>query len=296
MTNKRDFIDFLIELVNQKKIFFVILILLLALVTYFNIVKNDKFSFVTSLKITSESVLVPLMNNINVYNTPVESYLAPVSASKTTLSYGPFAKDLCGLIRSTFVDETFIMGLTDDFMNKNPSEFTRKQVYGVFSNSLEKKPSDASVCVNVKITAAQEFIDYLKVSYEGMVNRYLQDEMRDRIRIMRSGKIAYLEETLGSTNESTVQQKRGDVLQRLELNSIEERNLGIQSMLALVKNTQIVKTNIDYIIWKSSNIGKNLNYIFLYAFAIFMSIIFFVFTVVLIEFKDQYKYRESQNT
>ena len=296
MKNNRDFIDFLIELINQKKIFLVILILFLTLATYFNVAKNDSYSFNTSMKITSESVLVQIMNNINVYNTPVESYLAPVNASKTSLTYESFAEDLCEQIKSTFVDEKFLYNVTDDFINKNPSELNRRSVFGVFSNAIEKKTSDASVCVNVKLSAPKIYIDYLKESYEGSVTKYLQDEMGSRIKKMRSGKIAYLEKTLGSTQESRVQQERGNVLERLELNSIEERNLGIQSMLALVKNTEIVNTDLNYVIWKNSNIGKNLNYIFLYAFAVFMSIIFFVFTVVLIEFKNQYKYRESQNT
>lgn len=296
MKNNRDFIDFLIELINQKKIFLVILILFLTLATYFNVAKNDSYSFNTSMKITSESVLVQIMNNINVYNTPVESYLAPVNASKTSLTYESFAEDLCELIKSTFVDENFLYKLTDDFINKNPSELNRRSVFDVFSNAIEKKTSDASVCVNVKLSAPKIYIDYLKESYEGLVTKYLQDEMGSRIQKMRSGKIEYLEKTLGSTQESRVQQERGNVLERLELNSIEERNLGIQSMLALVKNTEIVNTDLNYVIWKNSNIGKNLNYIFLYAFAVFMSIIFFVFTVVLIEFKNQYKYRESQNT
>ena len=77
------------------------------------------------------------------------------------------------------------------------------------------------------------------------------------------------------------------------MNALEERQVVVLSKLELVENTEIVDTNVGFFIYKSSDIGKTLNYIFLYAFAIFMSLIIFVLTIVLIDFKSQFNSREA---
>ena len=52
--NNRDFIDFLISLFRRKKIFFLILLFILAYTTYFVKFINDTYSFKTSLKISDQ--------------------------------------------------------------------------------------------------------------------------------------------------------------------------------------------------------------------------------------------------
>ena len=67
-TNNRDFIDFLIELFVRRRTFYLILFILLSYATYFNLVENDEYKYQTTIKIAPESVLVPIINNLNVYN------------------------------------------------------------------------------------------------------------------------------------------------------------------------------------------------------------------------------------
>ena len=292
-TNNRDFIDFLIELIDRRKIFYLILIFCLGYATYFNQFKNNQITFETTLKIAPESVLIPLINNINVYNTSADVYLTPLRGNS---SYPTLAEELCQLIRSTFVDEFFIDTLVLDFISKTPSVTleSKEEVFANLKNSIVKMASDATVCVNVKLTATSDYIVYLKQYYQSMVNKYLQQEMYARISIIRNGKIDFLQETLVSTKSSVLESQRAKVLGKLELNTLEERQLVVLSKLELVQNTPIADTSVRFIIYNSTDIGKTLNYIFLYAFAIFMSVIFYVLTIVLIEFTDQYKFRNSQ--
>ena len=109
--NNRDFIDFLIELFVKRRIFYLILFILLSYATYFNLVENDEYKYQTTIKISPESHLVPIINNINVYNTSAAVYLTPL---KVNVDYKILKDDLCDLIKGTFVDRLFIDSLTDD--------------------------------------------------------------------------------------------------------------------------------------------------------------------------------------
>lgn len=293
MTTNRDFIDFLIYLVDKKKIFFIILFTLVVFATYYDRYKNTNYNYQTTIKISPESVLVPIINNINVYNTSADVYLNPL---RGTVTYQSMALDLCGMIRSTFADKNFYYSLADDFLEKNiNSKLSRDDLFVNLKGAIERKPNDGAVCVNVEFTSSAEIISYLNQNYSMMVNTYIENEIRNRLNVFRQGKLNFLQKSLDSTKTSVVDPDREGVLDQLELNALEERQLVVRSKLELVENTQLADTNIDYFVYKSTNIGQTLNYIFLYAFAIFMSIIFFVLTVVLIDFKEQYKHRNLNN-
>ncbi len=293
MTTNRDFIDFLIYLVDKKKIFFIILFALVVFATYYDRYKNTNYNFQTTIKISPESVLVPIINNINVYNTSADVYLNPL---RGTVTYQSIALDLCGMIRSSFADKNFYYSLADDFLEKNiNSNLSRDDLFINLKGAIERKPNDGAVCVNVEFTSSAEIISYLNQNYPIMVNTYIENEIRNRLNVFRQGKLNFLQKSLDSTKTSVVDPDREGVLDQLELNALEERQLVVRSKLELVENTQLADTSIDYFVYKSTNIGQTLNYIFLYAFAIFMSIIFFVLTVVLIDFKEQYKHRNLNN-
>ena len=53
MENKhRDFVDFTIELVNKRRIFYFFLVICLSYATYFNMYKNTTYKYETILKIS----------------------------------------------------------------------------------------------------------------------------------------------------------------------------------------------------------------------------------------------------
>ena len=293
MTSNRDFIDFLIYLVDKKNFFFIILFTLVVFATYYDRYKNTNYNYQTTIKISPESVLVPIINNINVYNTSADVYLNPL---RGTVTYQSMALDLCGMIRSTFADKNFYYSLADDFLEKNiNSNLSRDDLFVNLKGAIERKPNDGAVCVNVEFNSSAEIISYLNQHYSKLVNTYIENEIRNRLNVFRQGKLNFLQKSLDSTKTSVVDPDREGVLDLLELNALEERQLVVRRKLELVENTQLADTNIDYFVYKSTNIGQTLNYIFLYAFAIFMSIIFFVLTVVLIDFKEQYKHRNLNN-
>ena len=254
------------------------------------IIKIINLNLIVLLGIASESVLLPIINNINVYKTKATSYLTPI---RTTVNYEEFSEELCKLIRTSFVDEAFFIRLTEHFLSENSNDLTFEENYNSLKGSIEKLPTDETVCINIEVTSTPEFINFLIKNYQTAINSYIQNEISTRLQIMRSDKITFLKETLGSTATAIVEPSRTVVLDKLELNSIEERQLSVRNLLELVMNTEIINTQINYIIGSSSSLAKTLNNIFIYVFSIFMSIIFFVLTVVFIEFKDQYKFRNS---
>jgi hypothetical protein len=294
MTKNKDFIDFLIELVHKKNLFFIILLLCLSYATYFEFEKNDKYKFETTIGIALESSLLPIINNINVYKTQANSYLTPI---RTTINYEEFSEQLCSLVKTTFVDDSFYSALAEDFMSKNVNDILYGDIFDNLKGSIELpgNPNKEIVCMVVEFTSTPEYISYLQKNYQIMLNSYLQRELATRNEILRTGQIERLSETLGSTKTAIVDPSRSVVLDKLELNSIEERKLSFRNLLELVRNTEIIDTKINYIIVSSSAASKTLNNIFIYVFSVFVSIIFFVLTVVLIEFKDQYKFRNSLN-
>lgn len=290
MKQNKDFIDFLIELIHKKRLFFIILLLCVSYAAYFDSFKNNKYKFNVTIGIASESTLLPIISNMNVYKTNATTYLNPIRSS---VNYEEFSEELCKLIKTTFFDEAFFIRLTENFVGKNSNDSTFEENYGSLKGSLKELPTKEAVCVDVEFTSTPEYINFLQKNYKIAVNNYIQNEMSTRLEIMRSGKIAFLKETLESTETAIVEPSRTVVLDKLELNSIEERQLSVKNLLELIHNTEIIDSKINYIIGSSSSIGKTLNNIFLYVFSVFMSIIFFVLTVVLIEFKDQFKFRNS---
>ena len=292
MENKnRDFVDFVIELVIKRRIFYFFLAACLAYGTYFNIYKNKEYKLETTIKISSESVLMPIINNINVYNTSADVYLTPL---KGNVSYAGLALDLCGIIRSTFIDIKFHNNITTDYINKNPETLNRDEVLATFKNALSiEKSTDPGVCVIVVANANLEIVNYLHKYYGSVVNSYLKDEISKRLEFTRTGKIDFLTKSLASTQTGSVTETREEILSTLELNALEERRLVVLSKLALVETTPIAETDISYFMYRVSNVQKTLGTIFIYSFAIFMSFILHVLAIVLIDFRKQYRLRQN---
>ena len=289
--NERDFIDFTIELIVRRKILYFILAIFLAYATYFNLIVNDKFKYKSTIKIAPESHLVPIINNLNVYNTAADVWLNPLTGK---VSYKSLMLELCDLVMATTVDQNFIDMLVKDFMEKNLSYKDREVVRSTLRNTIKRVQSDpAKVCLKVEVTSSADYINYLHKYYANMINMYLEIEIYNRLNLIRLGKINFLQSSLDSTKVGVIEPVREGILSKLELNALEERQVVVLSKLELVKSTEIADTNVDYIIWSVTKVGQTLNAIFLYAFAIFMSIIIFVLTIVLIDYRKQFILRQS---
>ena len=168
--NNRDFIDFLIEFIKRRKIFYFILFFLLAYATYYNLVKNTQYKYETTIKIAPESHLVPIINNINVYKSSADVYLNPL---KVQTDYKILKDDLCDLIKGTFVDRFFIDDLTDDYIKKNKSDLTREEVRVNFEGSLKLLPNPGTSCVTIGVSSTEDYIIYMRelLSYTHCVKK-----------------------------------------------------------------------------------------------------------------------------
>lgn len=292
-SKNRDFVDFVIELVARRRVFYFILLVLLALAYYFDTYKNHQFKIESTIKIAPESVLMPIVNNINIYNTSEDVFLA--NPLQKSLSYEDFAVDMCGLISSTFIDAEFHISLADDFISKNPStNLQRKELINEFQGALSNRPaSDSGICMVVDASSNYSIINYLRQYYGSMVNMYIRNEINKRLFNTRDGKIEFLTKSLESLQAGTVTKSREEILSTLELNALEERRLIVISKLDLVRKTPNANADISYFIYRVSNIQKNLDSNFIYAFAIFMSFILHVLLMVINDFRNQYLQRKK---
>ena len=292
-TGNRDFIDFLIELFKKKNIFIAILVVFIAYAVYFNRFNNTQYSYETDFKIASESLLIPIINNINVYNTRENAFLNPL---QETASYGSMVLDICDLLKATFADTNFYYSLVDDFLVNNPSyPSSREEITLGFKGAIKREDSDPSLCIKVKLKGEIAEISYLNRFYPTMLNMYIEREINNRLNAFKDGKLEFLENSLNSTNTLSLEPGRELILGNLELNELEERRLVALSKKDLIYNTEVADTNINFLLSSSSTISKTLNSSFVYSFSIFLAIIVFVLTVVLIDFKSQYQNREKQD-
>ena len=290
MENKhRDFVDFTIELVNKRRIFYFFLVICLSYATYFNMYKNTTYKYETILKISPESVLDPIITNINVYKTATAKYLNPLRGG---LNYMGFQADLCTTIKSTFVDRLFFEDLTQDYLNKHAETLNRSQVFQSLKGALHPNPKSGR-CVLVEATGDMEVIEYLRKYYVSMVNMYLDNEISKRLEVIREGRINFLSASLESTDTRPIDASRANVLGQLELNTMEERHLALRSQLEIIENTPIVDTDVPYFIYSVSNVQQTLRATFLYSFAIFISFILHVLAIVLTDFRKQFILRNK---
>ena len=292
-SKNRDFVDFVIELVIRRRVFYFILLVLLALAFYFDTYKNHQFKVESTIKISPESLLMPIVNNINIYNTSEDVFLA--NPLQKSLSYDDFAVDLCGLISSTFIDTEFHKSLADDFISKNPStNLQRKELINEFQGALSNRPaSDAGICMVVNASSNYSIINYLQKYYGSMVNMYIRNEITKRLLNTKDGKMEFLTKSLESLQAGTITKSREEILSTLELNALEERRLIVISKLDLVRNTPNANADISYFIHRVSNIQKNLDSNFIYAFTIFMTFILHVLFIVMSDFRKQYLQRQN---
>jgi energy-coupling factor transporter transmembrane protein EcfT len=291
--NNRDFIDFLISLFRRKKIFFLILLFILAYTTYFVKFINDTYSFKTSLKIAPKSVVLPIINSLNLYSAAGDQEKTKQSSNLET--YRTMELGLCEIIYASFVDRNFYLKLADDYNAKNPyAKEDRNGLSDIFSNIISTSQHVPSVCALALNKGAFKYINYLYQNYPTMLNNYIENEIATHLSLLRSTRIDYLQKSLESIGLSIIDISREEFLQKLELNVLEERRFVIESNIELIKIIETPTTKISYFMHQSNKPSKTLNFIFLYIFALFLSIIFFVLTVVLIEFKEQYKLRNTK--
>ena len=101
------------------------------------------------------------------------------------------------------------------------------------------------------ISSTEDYIIYMRNYYPSMIHRHLQEEISERLQLIRAGKIEFLKQSLASTTTSAVSPERVSTLGQLELNALEERQVVVLSKLELVENTGIVDTNVRFFIYNT---------------------------------------------
>tara|TARA_B110000008_G_scaffold279719_1_gene328179 strand:+ start:4568 stop:5449 length:882 start_codon:yes stop_codon:yes gene_type:complete len=285
---ERDFIDFIIELIDQRKVFYLILAILLSIATYFQVVKNTGYSFNTHIKNAEETTYTPVMSYLNIFrkkpsdtlNKPFEEYV----------TYEVFSDSICDIILNSSFEPTFYYTLSDAYM---ASEFyegpksleARQEVYSEIKDSIvltnKVNYSGMIICSRVKVVAEKDLVDFLYGNYVVLLNEYIGEKITSQVRGLQEIKQSEMKSILENYYETTKPSQED-----------YSEYTNFVGKLNLVKNYVKPDTGLYYILSSETQITRTLSPILLYLIFTFFAFIFFIISVVMMDFSNQYSSRK----
>jgi hypothetical protein len=285
---ERDFIDFIIELIDQRKVFYFILAIIVPLATYFQFERNTEFTFTTHVKNVDETTYSPVMSYLNIFRKkPSDIINKPFEEAVTFLG---FSDSICDIILNSSFDPNFYFSIADEYMNSEIYEGlqtleARQILYNEIKNSIvltnKINYSGMTICSRVKIVAEKPLIEFLYDNYVRQLNAYIGEKITAQVRgiqIIKENEMESKYKNYYSINEGL-----------LKTDKDYQSFIG---KLNLVKTYPKPDTGLNYILSSENKITRSLNPILLYLIFIFFAIIFFIIAVVMMDFSNQYSSRK----
>ena len=267
-TLQRDFVDFLIGLYDYKKIFFLILIVILSLGIYIDQNFNTSHKFTLNARIEDKSALQNIIN----YIVQLESANFDYSISDKVqvqnipdrLNYDNFKTDLCELMRSSFNDYKFFDNMANVYSKGlDTNLLDLKQTSDILKQMVSVKSSEGT-CSSIKVSGDLDKIIFFKNNLVVLLNSYISNEINSRLII------------LSNFNK--------------ELSKIKASESQSNSLFIFEK---LPDTEINFLKHNASNISKNMGSMFIYIFCIFLSFLIHVIYVLLLDLIFQVQARRK---
>jgi hypothetical protein len=286
---ERDFIDFIIELIDRRKVLYIILAIFLGFATYIQVEKNTTYSFSTVIKNSEETTYRAVMSYLNIFRKkPSDITNKPFQEAVT---YEAFSDSICDTILNSSFDPNFYYTLANTYMSSGDYEGSQTvdEVYQEIKDGIvlvnKINYSGMIICSRVKIVAEKDLLDFLYGNYVEMLNAYIGEKITAQVRGMQIIKESEMKSIFESYYSSSSSSLEGDV----EYNNF-------MGKLNLVESYVKPDTGLHYILSSQTQIARTLNPLLLYLIFIFFSFIFFVISVVILDFSHQYSSRKVNNS
>jgi hypothetical protein len=194
------------------------------------------------------------------------------------VTYKAFSKGICHVIKSSFIDARFSYMLADKYLDSD--YYDGSETKESLSKSIGSAMSYTDVegmCVKATIESNYKLTNFLHDNYANTLNKYVENEYRLLIQKILKSKKEQLSRTVNS-------------YQNFNMDNSDDKLL--LTKLDVLNSTPAPATNLNYFIYKVSKIGRTLNVIIILFIAVFLSIIFYTITLILIDFRKQFLERK----
>jgi hypothetical protein len=320
---ERDFIDLLSSLYIRKKIFYVILIFLMVVGTVFNSYYNNEFKFTLELKTPHKSSYIEIydyldfVKRIESKNFDSENKFARVDNIKTDYTSYISKGASFRKIENFLFDSNSVAQLAELFMNSPnyDNSYGKIELIKKIKTSINIKTlPDQSA--NITVSSDNESLliylhsvlpSFLNDSVGNKYFEYVQGVKNTKLaelRLMKNVHFNHLKQQLIFVNEkiNAIQSENSANNVALasspgsELNMLNNEKWQISRELTLIDYPEIIintralpKVNISYFYMLSSDPSKqdNINSLFIFSFLFFISILFHLMVVIVIDLKEQ---------
>ncbi len=279
MKDSRDFIDFSIELFDRRRVFYIVFIIILGFGLLFASNNSDTYKFDIKVSVSNESMFTEIIDATNFFNEGVFDTSVNASNNKSLIyanldykkiSYKTIKTDVCSLIKFSHMNKFFINMVADAYIKSGfyQDSESRASIASKLAQSITHT-DHPGICSLVKISTATPFINFLERDYAGLLNNYASQELYARILNIKNIRVLYMNNLLDSSKPEGVGKTY------------------IINKLKLYEKVDLTGFNQDFFNFQKSKIASVTPITFLFYFILFLSIVIYVMTIILIDFWQQ---------
>jgi hypothetical protein len=274
----RDFIDFIIDLIKLRKVFYIIAFLFIVLSIYFNNHYNKDLKYSYNIKISNESEFVSIIETHNVIKRKPSEFLERIL--EDSVSYKDFKERACVVILGSPLNKGFILSLVDKY-SKSPyyqdltvKNKSKEDLYNLMLGSINIQSSN--FCVKITISGREHIVAFMKDHYIDTLSQYLNNEFN-----------------LVYANTKILKLRSLRYLQSLGVNKNDVNT--VKAIIGSVRTLEMDILDKNYFEYSISSVSPIMSKIFVYVFAIFLSIVFYIIVFLSIDFKRQFLLRSKES-
>ena len=277
MNNNRDFIDFLIALYQKKAYLFILVLISFSVATYFNININTSYKYSTAFVGHTEDVLTDFVlyeKSLNI-NSPVE--FEKISLLDPPVKEIISTENICKMITTSVYDKLFFLELAGQYIDAKIPGYTkdRELLADELMDYVETKPFSKG-CIELIFSGDKHTLEFLKNNFNVLLNKRIEGKLNQYFYSIEKSRSGFYLDMISSSADDT------------------KMISYYTTRLKLIENLPRPSTSISFFLEKTSDINKKINKYFIYVFAFFMSILLFIFIVILIDLRKQISLRKTQ--
>jgi hypothetical protein len=276
MKERRDFVDFIIHLVEKKNIFYVLFFCSAVAVYSLSYNSRNEFKVTFDIMVSQQSNFINFIEFENLLKKGLvvnsEKYTQPFRLA----TYDDYKSNVCNYVQLSWVEPEFIKTLIDEFKKsrqiKSSSliDYTDIELGDVIKSSIDFKSSGS--CTKVTISGDIGWVSFIRDNYIRNLNNFMIDEFTKTLFLIRDKRVFVLRSLL-----------RGDASDN-EIKIIDLLNVSPE-----IGNNLLIHHS------KSQVTGIIPN-AFLVLFTVFISIFLYILILIGFDFRMQFNCRKNNVT